>query len=200
MFKCQNRCTSKCTGFCGQVEIEGENIILREVLVFLYYLQRCELVTELLQYSDLTMMKNYFGIKDLEIPASWTASKKQADSPRSRRIYLEAAVSWCLVFYSSLFLKRLVIEMILLGFLEVTVTGILTGFSSSCPTYCLPDLSGQFELTFTIISLFVLVCVVHTKIKWFVRVKRHKSQTSLDILTKTKIHPSCSPSETCMCA
>lgn len=77
---------------------------------------------------------------------------------------------------------------------------ILKGFSSSCPTYCLPDLSGQFELTFTIISLFVLVCVVHTKIKWFVRVKRHKSQVSLDILTKTKIHPSCPPSETCMCA
>lgn len=62
---------------------------------------------------------------------------------------------------------------------------ILKGFSSSCPTYCLPDLSGQFELTFTIISLFVLVCVVH-KIKWFVRVKRHKSQASLDILTKKK--------------
>lgn len=75
----------------------------------------------------------------------------------------------------------------------------LKGFSSSCPTYCLPDLSGQFELTFTIIYLFVLVCVVHTKMKWFVRVTRHKSQASLDILTKTKIHPSCSPYETCMC-
>lgn len=89
MFKCLNRCTSKCTEFCGQVEIEGEHILLQEAcfLVFLYYLQRCELDTGLqLQYSDFTLMKYYFGIKDLEIPASRTASKKQADSPRSRMI------------------------------------------------------------------------------------------------------------------
>lgn len=42
---------------------------------------------------------------------------------------------------------------------------ILKGFLLSCPTYHLPNLAGQFELTFTVMSLFVLVCVVHTKIK-----------------------------------